>query len=126
MDNKTTAKHMESSIRKWRGIRENVRRQREMYKGYVGTYWGRCGYCVVFCPKSKMGWSDCDACPLYLGWSRKYHMFYCYTYLNLTKDSVASRALRLADNGHWAEALQHVDCLLAKMGRDLRKAGSKC
>ena len=117
MDNKTTAKHIGSSIKKWREIRRLVRRNKRKDRWYIGAYWNPCGYCAVYK-------SNCDACLLCRSHSRKYGMPYCYTYRS--EPSVASRALRLADNGHWAEALQHVDCLLAKMGRDLRKAGSKC
>ena len=117
MGNKTTAKHMESSIRKWRGIRRLVQKQKN--RDYMDDYWNRCGYCVVF--KRSSFWGGCNQCLLHLGQSRKYDMPYC-CYMSI--NSVAYMALRLADNGQWEEALQHVDCLLAKMGRDLRKAMS--
>ena len=116
MDNKTTAKHMESLIRKWDRIRRLVLEKKD--RDYVSDYWNSCGYCVVF--KRSPFWGDCNQCPLYLGRSRKYGMPYCYAYMS--KPSVVSRALELADSGHWARALQHVDCLLAKMRRYLRKA----
>ena len=113
MMKKTDKEYIQESLDKWVGFKEDVREQVEQEYRY--RYWiGKsCGYCKIVS-------NDCDNCSLHKGVSRKYGIRYCWNYY-IVGNSIASRAVELADKREWQKAEEYADILIAKMKRDLRK-----